>query len=58
MRKLDWFNRNPNAKDAWLAKLSLKQGELVEVNGHVYRYTVEGKDDAREHVLTPVGERQ
>lgn len=51
MRKLDWFNRNPNAKDAWLGKAGLKPGELVQVAGRVYRYSYDGK--LGEHVLTP-----
>ena len=49
MRKLDWFNRNPKAENCWLAQLGLKQGELVLVNGHVYRYGFDGK----EHFLQP-----
>lgn len=51
MRQLDWFNRNPNAPQAWLSKLNLKIGEIVMVGGHMYRYSVE-RD--RDHVLTPV----
>lgn len=51
MRTIDYFNRDPNGK-GWLKKLGLKPGELVKVNGQVYRYSVER--EGREHVLTPV----
>lgn len=51
MKKVDYFNAAPNGK-GWLAALRLRVGELVEVAGVVYRYSVER--DGRDHVLTPV----
>ena len=54
MRRIDWFNRAPNA-GGWLADSGLKVGALVEVNGHTYRYSTErGGPYGLDHVLTPV----
>jgi len=50
MREVDWFNRK-----VWLVDLHLKEGELVRVAGHIYRYSREKAKDGQylEHVLTP-----
>jgi hypothetical protein len=51
MKEVDYFNCDPKSL-GWLWRLKLKVGELVRVNGHVYRYGVER--EGKDHVLTPV----
>ena len=51
MKKIEWFNQDPRSA-SWLHKLNLKLGELVLVEGHTYRYSIER--GGLDHVLTPV----
>lgn len=46
----NYFDQNPRAT-GWLHKMGLKTNELVLVEGHTYRYSVENA--GRDHVLTP-----
>jgi hypothetical protein len=51
MKSVDWFDRK-----VWLADLRLRDGEVLCVQGHTYRYVTE-RDKASgrlEHVLIPV----
>lgn len=50
MRKVNFFDQSP--KGGWLRNLSLKQGDLVEVQGHVYRFGTERQ--GLDLVLTPI----
>lgn len=52
MKVIDWFDRNPRSLHAWLWRLKLKPGEVVEVGGQLYRYSQENK--GQDHVLTLV----
>lgn len=51
IERVEYFDAAPRGK-GWLHTLRLRVGELVEVAGVVYRYSVER--DGRDHVLTPV----
>jgi hypothetical protein len=46
----NYFDQNPRGT-GWLHRLGLKANELVLVEGHTYRYSVE--NGGRDHVLTP-----
>lgn len=53
MKTINWFERK-----VWLQDLRLQVGEVVMVEGHLYRYGVErAKDGPQEHSLTPVEPR-
>lgn len=50
MRTVDYFNRK-----IWLGDLKLRPGEVVLVEGHQYRYSLEHpRDNVTHHILTPV----
>ena len=49
MRRINWFRSG-----VWLANLRLRDGELVLVDGRVYRYELERQPDGSlQHTLTP-----